>query len=191
MPQVEGETYFNNFEQTGYEELKEWSPEYYQKILESDANLRFAGAVRDQMAQSLEDWCLNMFIDTMSEEMIDRMEKFFYIDNSDKSLDERRKLLKTAQMGSGRMSSDRIKSLVMAYAGVDCSLDFVHELIISMDEGESAMDLVSLISTLARLIPAHLKWHIWHNMAQSSTSCHGSSIVRTIYAPPIRDSGIQ
>ena len=82
MPQIEGETYFNNFGQSGYDELKEWTPSYYQSIKEADANLRFAGITIDQMAQALENWCANMFIDTMSEEMLSRMETFYYLDNS-------------------------------------------------------------------------------------------------------------
>ena len=43
MSQIDGETYFNNFGQSGYDELKEWTPSYYQKIKEADANLQFAG----------------------------------------------------------------------------------------------------------------------------------------------------
>ena len=42
MSQIDGETYFNNFGQSGYDELKEWTPAYYQKIKEADANLQFA-----------------------------------------------------------------------------------------------------------------------------------------------------
>ena len=36
MSQIDGETYFNNFGQSGYDELKEWTPAYYQKIKEAD-----------------------------------------------------------------------------------------------------------------------------------------------------------
>ena len=49
MSQIDGETYFNNFGQSGYDELKEWTPSYYQKIKEADANLQFAGKTIDQI----------------------------------------------------------------------------------------------------------------------------------------------
>ena len=56
-----GETYFNNFVQTGYEEISEWTPRFYRDIMEADVNMRFAGRLDDLMAQSLEEWCKNQF----------------------------------------------------------------------------------------------------------------------------------
>lgn len=160
LSQIDGETYFNNFEQSGYEELKDWTPGYYQLIKEADANLQFAGKTIDQMAQALEDWCSNMFIDTMSEETLSRMEEFFYLDNSDRTLDERKKLLKAAQLGSGKMDVDRIKRIVKVYAGVDCHVEFPRELIIAFDIDSAVNDFTGVKDILGKQLPAHLYWSI-------------------------------
>ena len=102
MPRLDGETYFDNFSQTGYEELSGWTPTFYRDIKEADANLRFAGATKDLIAQAIEEWCENMFIDTMGEEALSRMEAFYYMsENSSRPIAERRRLLKAAQLGSG------------------------------------------------------------------------------------------
>ena len=135
MSQIDGETYFNNFGQSGYDELKEWTPAYYQKIKEADANLQFAGKTIDQMAQALEDWCANMFIDTMSEDMLSRMEAFYYLDNAGRTLEERRRLLKAAQIGSGKVDIDRLRRIIKVYADVDCDFEFINELNIILHAG--------------------------------------------------------
>ena len=70
-----------------------------------------------------------MFIDTMDEEMLSRMEAFYYMgDNSDRPIDERRRLLKSMQMGSGKMSRDRISRIVQAYTGLIPEIEFYHAL---------------------------------------------------------------
>lgn len=164
MPQIDGETYFNNFGQAGYDELKEWTPAYYQNIREADANLRFAGRTVDQMAQALEEWCANMFIDTMSEDMLSRMEAFYYLDNSGRTMDERRRLLKAAQIGSGKVDVDRIKRIIKAYAGVDCEIEFLHELNITLHAGNKIVSFTDFTDIIGRQIPAHLSWHVHQAM---------------------------
>lgn len=159
MPRIEGETYFNN-DRPGYDELKDWTPAYYQKIKETDANLQFAGKTIDEMANALEEWCRNMFIDTMSEEMIGRMEAFYYINNSDRTLDERRSLLKSAQIGSGKFDVDRIKRIIKVYAGVECEIVFIHELNIILHSGTKAITLSDFIEIIGKQIPAHISWHV-------------------------------
>ena len=158
MPQIEGETYFNNFEQTGYEEMAEWTPTYYQEIKEADVNLRFAGKTIDLMAQSLEDWCANMFIDTMGEEALSRMETFYYMENnSSRPIEERRRLLKAAQLGSGKMNRDRIGRMVESYTGVYPTFEFIHRLEIKAGFDEQ-FSLVpgDLMKFLRKNIPAHI-----------------------------------
>ena len=188
MPRVEGDTYFNNFVQNGYEELKGWTPRYYQGIKEADANLQFAGKTIDIMALALEDWCLNMFIDTMNESTLSRWEAFYYLDNSSRTLEERRRLLKAAQLGSGKMSVDRIKRIIMVYAGVDCTVDFVHELVITLDAGDVLVNFTDFTSILGRQLPAHLAWHVHQEMEQRNTIYHGAAIAQTYIAAPIKEN---
>lgn len=180
MPRVDGETYFNNFEQSGYGELKSWTPEYYQQIKEADANLRFAGKTIDQMAQALEDWCADMFIDTMSESMLSRMEAFYYIDNSSRSIDERRRLLKAAQIGSGKVDADRIKRIIKVYAGVDCEIEFLNDLNITLHAGNKMIRFTDFTDIIGKQIPAHLSWHV-HQAMQHFSVIKPAVIVRSTY----------
>lgn len=187
VPQIDGETYFNNLEQSGYEELKDWTPEYYQTIKEADANLRFAGKTIDQMAQALEDWCANMFIDTMSEEVLARMEAFYYLDNFGRTLDERRRLLKAAQLGSGKMDIDRIKRIIKVYANTDCMVEFIHELNILLDAGDKKVNFTDFTTILGKQLPAHIKWHVHQEMRQDGMVYIGSVTKQTYIGVPIRE----
>lgn len=189
MPQVDGETYFNNFGQTGYDELKEWTPAYYRNIKEADANLRFAGTTIDKMAQALEEWCANMFIDTMSEDMLSRMEKFYYLDNSGRTPDERRRLLKAAQIGSGKVDADRIKRIIKVYAGVDCEIEFLHELNITLHAGNRIISFTDFTDIIGRQIPAHLAWHVHQAMQQTSPVRPAVTVRSTYISCPIREEG--
>lgn len=187
MPQVDGETYFNNFEQSGYEELKSWTPDYYQYIREADANLRFAGMTVDQMSQALEDWCANMFIDTMTEGPLRRMETFYHLDNSGRTLDERRRLLKAAQMGSGKVDDDRIKRIIKVYARVDCTIEFANDLDILLDAGDMKINFTDFTSILSRQLPAHIRWHVRQEMGQSGMIFFGGAVRRTYIAAVIQE----
>lgn len=189
MSQIDGETYFNNFGQTGYDELKEWTPAYYQNIREADANLRFAGRTVDQMAQALEEWCANMFIDTMSEDMLSRMEAFYYLDNSGRTMDERRQLLKAAQIGSGKVDVDRIKRIIKVYAGVDCEIEFLHELNITLHAGNKIVSFTDFTDIIGRQIPAHLSWYVHQAMQQVSAIRPAVTVRSTYISSPIREEG--
>ena len=158
MPRLDGETYFNNFTETGYEELSGWTPNFYRDIKEADAILRFAGATKDQMALSLEDWCANMFIDTMGEEALSRMEAFYYMsENSSRPTEERRRLLKAAQLGSGKIDRDRIRRIVESYTGITPTFEFLHKFNIIMTVPDEFSILVGdLYKTLKKNMPAHI-----------------------------------
>lgn len=159
MSRANGETYFNNFGQTGYEELRDWTPAYYRDILETDANLRFAGSLKDLMAESLEEWCQNQFAAQMNEETLSRMEKFFYMeDNASLDIDERRRLLAIAMAGTGKMNTTKIADYVKTYTGAECDFEFLHRLYIYVHLGENDRvgDVETLMEKLGQKIPAHL-----------------------------------
>ncbi len=178
MPRAEGETYFNNFLQTGYEEMKGWTPSYYQEIKEADANLRFAGNLVDLMAQSIEDWCQNMFIDTMDEEALARMETFYYMEeNASRPINDRKRLLKAAQLGSGKIDRDRIGRMVENYIGLYPTFDFsTHKFKIGVKAADD-FTLVpnDLMNFIRKNIPAHISFVLlfgtqveinWHDQEQ-------------------------
>lgn len=159
MPKFEGETYFNNFVQTGYEEMRDWTPRYYQGIREADANMRFAGSTNDLMAESLEKFCRNLFAKTMDEEALSRMEKYFYMEqNGSLDINERRRLLAIAMAGSGKISTTKIAELIRTYIDAEASFTFLHRLYICIHLGED--DRVGSAETLKRALGAQMPAHI-------------------------------
>lgn len=158
MPRLEGDTYFNNFIQSGYEELRDWSPAYYRDILEADANFRLAGSIDDTIALKLEELCQNFFIDTMNTEALSRMERFFHLEgNASLSIQERRSALKAAQIGNGKVSRERLGRMVQAYTGYYPEFDFIHRLDIrTAYDGERELLPGKLMQDLRRTIPAHI-----------------------------------
>lgn len=159
MPRVDGETYFPNFEQTGYEELRDWTPAYYRDIKEADANLRFAGSTNDIMAESLERFCRNLFAKTMDAEELSRMEAFFYMTgNASKDIEERRRLLAIAMAGSGKISTSKIADMIRAYTGAESSFIFQNALHIYIHIGED--DRIGSSGTLMKEIGAKMPAHV-------------------------------
>lgn len=159
MPRLEGETYFNNFVQTGYEEMRDWTPRYYQGIREADANMRFAGSTNDLMAESIEKFCRNLFAKTMDEEALSRMEKYFYVEqNGSLDIGERRRLLAIVMAGSGKISTTKIAELIRTYTGAESSFTFLHRLYICIHLGEN--DRVGSVETLKKALGAQMPAHI-------------------------------
>lgn len=158
MPQ--NSTYFVN-EQSGYDELKSWTPTYWQGIKEADANLQFAGKTIDYMADALETWCKNMFIDTMDTEMLARMERFYYLDGTGRTIEERRTILKATQSGSGRMNTARVKKIIEAYTGNDCEISFadIYRVFVIVN-GTTRKQRDDMRDSMYRQMPAHIKWYI-------------------------------
>lgn len=161
MSLIDGETYFNNFGQTGYEEIRDWTPAYYRNILEADANMYFAGWLKDVMAESLEKWCRNQFAAGMDEYTLGRMERFFYMEeNATLDIEERRRLLGIAMAGTGKISTEKIAAWVKTYTGADCTFEFLHRLFIHINLGENDRvgDVETLMDKLESKIPAHIKF---------------------------------
>ena len=141
MSLIDGETYFNNFGQTGYEEIRDWTPAYYRNILEADANMYFAGWLKDVMAESLEKWCRNQFAAGMDEYTLGRMERFFYMkENATLDIEERRRLLGIAMAGTGKISTEKIAAWVKTYTGADCTFEFLHRLFQLCEQRHSRKD---------------------------------------------------
>lgn len=161
MPRLEGETYFNNFGQSGYDELKDWTPRYYQDIKEADTNLRFAGKTKDLMAAALEDFCRNQFAKTMDEEELTRMEAYFYMEeNGSLDIEERRRLLAIAMSGTGKINTKKIADIVRTYTGAESTFYFMHKLYIyiHLDQNSRIGSPDKLRQELRGKMPAHIAY---------------------------------
>ena len=169
MPRIEGETYFDNFGQTGYEEFRDWTPTYYRSIKEADVGLRFAGGLKDRMAEALEELCRNQFAKSMGEYMLGRMEKFFHMEgNGDKSLSERRRLLSIALSGTGKMCRERIADIVRRYTGREAAFSFpgsVFFIHVDLDSESRFYSPETLEKELKAKLPAHLAHSLIYALA--------------------------
>lgn len=180
----------NNFLQSGYEEISSWSPQYYQRIKEMDANFKFAGTITDEEALALEEMCGNMFVDTMSEEMLSRMEVYYYLTgNRSKPIDDRRRLLKAAFLGSGKISTERIARIIRVYAECESSFEFYHELIITLLESNKIINFADFTDIIGRQLPAHIKWRLIQETFINGTTYAGLGLFRTVTAHDIDAGG--
>ncbi len=180
----------NNFLQSGYEEISSWSPQYYQRIKEMDANFRFAGKITDEEALALEEMCGNMFVDTMTEEMLDRLEEYYYLTgNHDKPIDDRRRLLKAAFLGSGKISTEKIARIIRVYAECESSFEFYHELIITLLESNKIINFEDFTDIIGRSLPAHIKWRLIQETFINQVLYAGLGLFRTYIAHDIEDGG--
>jgi len=152
---------FYNRERTGYQELKSYMPKWWPEIKEMDANLKFAGRTLDDAAKDMEQFVLNWFFDTMDEATLTIFENFLGITGfGSRDLQDRRNMAKATWIGGQKMSRPRIKSLVLAYLGCNCTVTFTHEVTIRpvVTDPNSTLYLGELIDVLYKQIPAHLEW---------------------------------
>lgn len=110
--------FYDKFFENNYEELIQYYPRYYRDVLEMDAILRANGDIADELEDSIEQTYFNNFIDYADEETIRRLEKFLTISiDKSKSLDERRRLVKSFFVGFGKVSASMLEEMIASYTG--------------------------------------------------------------------------
>jgi len=166
---------FNYQWDSNYDELITFYPKYYYEVAELIAILKAHGEILDEFMENTETVFNDCFIDTMDEETVTMMEDFLSLKlYKQRTLDERRRLLKTLFIGHGRLSADLIKQTVTAYTGsdVDVYLEPIEQeiasayytpgdnrLYVNYARGDEEVFYLNDIDTLlSRLIPAHLDY---------------------------------
>lgn len=151
---------FNNQQRSGYEEISSYSPKYYKRIREMDAVFRLAGWLTDIMAADMELLISNQFVPDMNDETLTRYEMFLGIKtDQNKTLDERKSYIMALQVGSGKLSKDKIIAIVNQF--VDCKCDIVLKgsaLYINMTFENDPSKYMDDIRKLVRgKVPAHIE----------------------------------
>ena len=166
---------FNYQWDSNYDELISFYPKFYYDVLEMQAVLKAEGAALDAFMENTDRVFYNCFIDTMDETTVSRLEDFLNIKlYKQRTLEERKRLLKSFFIGHGRLSADLIKQMVSAYTGSDVevylepitrTLGYAYyepgdnRLYINYLRGTEPMFYLNDIDTLlSRLIPAHLDY---------------------------------
>lgn len=152
-----------------YEELLTFYPRFYREVFEMDEILRTHGDLLNTAMDDIDRTFINAFIDEADEATIEKWERFLYIGiNRQISLDERRRLVKSYLIGSGKISGSLIEEMVKTFTGAESSVDFRefdeernNALFIEMETDENLTPLMPPLRTLLRKkIPAHI-WYIY------------------------------
>jgi len=148
-----------------YDELITYYPRFYRDVFEMDAILRSHGGLADGIQDGIEKIFADCFVDKADETAIAMLEKFLGLSlYKQRTLDERRRLVRSFFAGFGRLSSEGIAETIRAYTGADteCSFEICDEagnncLYINFERGENdTLYYSDIIQILDRMIPAHI-----------------------------------
>lgn len=160
-------TMFNPYWKCNYDELITFYPRYYREVLEMDAILHAEGKLADGIQNGIDLMLLNNFIDTADSDTITKLESFLGLSlMKQRTLDERKRLVKSFFAGQGKVSASRISEMIRAYTGADTECEFYpfdeemnNRLDIQFERGSEAVIYTSDIYTLlAKMLPAHIEY---------------------------------
>jgi hypothetical protein len=158
---------FNQQFASNYEKLITYYPRFYREVLEMDAILRAHGKLADDMESDIEQVFANAFIDTADEETIERLEKFLEIGlYKERSIEERRRLVKSFFVGSGRVSASVLEEMIRTYTGAPVTTRFEpfddegnNRLYLDFQRGdEPTLYMSDILLLLSKKIPAHIEY---------------------------------
>lgn len=150
-----------------YAELITYYPRFYREVLEMVAILHAEGHLADMVQDDIERAYQNSFIDNMDEETLARLELFLQIGlHRERTLEERRRLVKSFFVGFGKVSASMLKEMIKSYTGADVDIVFEpsdekrnNTLYIYIQRGDVDTLYMSDISLLlGKKIPAHINW---------------------------------
>ena len=172
---------FNTQQQSGYKEIASYSPRYYRSIKEMDAVFRLAGWIVDLMAQDMEDMVAFQFLRYMNDEALSRYESFLGIKKDiDKTLDERKAYVSAMLIGSGKLSADKIKTLVNQFPACVCESVILEEDVLHIDieifEELKGNIRDSIYELIEQKLPAHIIMDVFLYTTMSGEIYFGSSM---------------
>lgn len=158
---------YNKYYKNNYEELITYYPKFYREVLEMRAILEAEGKLADDIENNIECVFNNCFIDTADEITIRKLEEFLGLKlYRQRSLEDRRRLVKSLFVGNGKISASMISEMISAYTGakVSCTFEPYDELrnnmlYINFERGsEKTLYTSDILSLLEKRIPAHIKY---------------------------------
>lgn len=158
---------FNSYWKCNYDELITFYPRFYREVFEMEAILRAEGSLADGIQCGIEKMLMNNFIDEMDEDTLTKLETFLDLSMMKKrTVEERRRFIKSFFAGLGKVSETRIAEMIRAYTGADTKCDFYpfdekgnNRLDIQFERGNAPVIYISDIYTLlAKMLPAHIEY---------------------------------
>lgn len=163
--------FYKKFYRNCYEELLSYYPRYYRNVTEMCAILKAEGDIADKLEENIEQVFDNAFIDTADAATIARLERFINLElQKTGTLEERRRIVKSFFVGSGKTSGSMLKSMISAYTNAEVTVNFKPNadgdniLYIEFERGSEKDVYPDDIQKLVSMkIPAHIKFSL--NMA--------------------------
>lgn len=159
--------FYDRYYANNYEKLITYYPRFYRDVFEMVEILKAHGRIADGLEDNIELAFFNCFIDEMNEEAVYTLEAFLGISlDKSRTLEERRRLLKSYFAGFGKVSASMLEELISAYTGaeVECAFEPFDEdgnnrLYINFLRGdENTLYMSDIITLLSKKIPAHIQW---------------------------------
>lgn len=150
-----------------YEELITYYPRFYREVFEMVEILKAHGNIADELEDNIERTFLNCFIDYADETTIAKLERFLQIGlNKSRTLEERRRLVKSFFVGFGKVSASMLAGMIQSYTGAGvksrfepCDDEQNNMLYLDFQRGnEPTLYMSDINLLLSKKIPAHIKW---------------------------------
>lgn len=159
--------FYDKYYENNFEELITYYPRFYRDVFEMVEILKAHGRIADEMEANIEQTYLNCFIDYADEEIIEQLEKFLNIGlNKSRTLEERRRLVKSYFVGFGKVSASMLAEMIQSYTGASVDIKFEpfdeegnNMLYIHFQRGDEPTLYMSDINLLlSKKIPAHIQY---------------------------------
>lgn len=159
--------FYDKYYANNFEELITYYPRFYRDVFEMVEILKAHGRIADEMEANIEQTYLNCFIDYADEETIEQLEKFLNIGlNKSRTLEERRRLVKSYFVGFGKVSASMLAEMIQSYTGASVDIKFEpfdeegnNMLYINFRRGDEPTLYMSDINLLlGKKIPAHIQY---------------------------------
>ncbi len=158
---------FDPYWPNNYARLITYYPVWYRDVYEMVEILKTEGQLLDDLDAGTLLVLNNNFIDTADEPTIAKLESFIgIIPNPERTLDERRRLIKAYFVGFGKISASMLKEMIFSYTGAGSEVKFEpgdaqqnNYLSIFIERGaEPTLYLAEIDTLLQKKIPAHIAW---------------------------------
>lgn len=158
---------FNPYWKCSYDELITFYPRFYREVFEMNAILKAEGGLADGIRDGIDKMLMNNFIDGADEETLTKLETFLDLSMMrERTVEERRRFIKSFFAGMGKVSETRIAEMIRAYTNADTVCNFYpfdseknNRLDIMFERGSEQVIYISDIYTLlAKMLPAHIEY---------------------------------
>ena len=160
--------FYQRYFDDNYKELITYYPHFYSDVFEMREILKAHGKIADKLEHNIERTYLNSFIDYADEATISKLEKFLLIGlNRERTLEERRRLVKSYFIGFGKVSATMLKEMIYNYSRSNTRIYFEPSdnfknntlyIYIYLNHNRKEIYIDDIKQMLKKKIPAHINF---------------------------------